>query len=65
MRNCSFCGLDGNGDAQITVTEFACAMTVRSEEISRVEIESVFADANSGVRPLTWRCRAHDGLVAW
>ena len=43
----TFNELDGNGDGQITRTEFRAAMTARGEEISDAEIESIFADADS------------------
>ncbi|HEV8557777.1 MAG TPA: EF-hand domain-containing protein [Actinophytocola sp.] len=43
----AFNELDGNGDGQITRTEFRAAMTARGEEITDAEIESIFADADS------------------
>ena len=43
----TFNELDLNGDGQITMKEFATAMTARGEEVSDPEIESIFADADS------------------
>jgi Ca2+-binding EF-hand superfamily protein len=43
----TFKELDLNGDGQITMQEFQVAMTARGEEITDLEIESIFADADS------------------
>lgn len=44
----TFNELDVNGDGQITTQEFRNAMSARGEEVSDAEIESIFADADSG-----------------
>lgn len=43
----TFRELDMNDDGQITMHEFASAMTNRGESISEAEIASIFADADS------------------
>ena len=43
----TFSELDMNDDGQITMQEFASAMTARGESISHTEIESIFADADA------------------
>jgi Ca2+-binding EF-hand superfamily protein len=43
----TFHELDMNDDGQITMQEFASAMTNRGETISEEEIASIFADADT------------------
>jgi|tagenome__1003787_1003787.scaffolds.fasta_scaffold20979815_3 calcium-binding protein CML len=43
----TFSELDMNDDGQITMSEFASAMSARGESISAEEIESIFADADA------------------
>lgn len=43
----TFRELDMNDDGQITMSEFASAMTARGESISEDEIASIFADADA------------------
>jgi Ca2+-binding EF-hand superfamily protein len=51
----TFAELDGNGDGQITGTEFQAAMTARGESITEEEIASIFADADAD----------HDGRISF
>jgi len=43
----TFNELDMNDDGQITMQEFASAMSARGEAVSDSEIASIFADADS------------------
>jgi Ca2+-binding EF-hand superfamily protein len=43
----TFNELDMNDDGQITMQEFASAMTARGEEVTDAEVESIFADADA------------------
>jgi Ca2+-binding EF-hand superfamily protein len=42
----TFNELDMNDDGQITMSEFASAMSARGESITDAEVESIFADAD-------------------
>jgi len=43
----TFNELDMNDDGQITMPEFASAMSARGESITAAEVESIFADADA------------------
>jgi Ca2+-binding EF-hand superfamily protein len=43
----TFNELDMNHDGQITMREFATAMTARGEAITDAEVQSIFADADA------------------
>jgi Ca2+-binding EF-hand superfamily protein len=43
----TFNELDMNDDGQITMSEFASAMSARGESITDAEVRSIFADADA------------------
>ncbi len=43
----TFNELDMNADGEITMQEFATAMTARGESITDAEVRSIFADADA------------------